>query len=74
MDLNFEPGNPQTHPLVQDYYSHQPFNEANRHGEEMHQVEITINGKGPYLAFVTKLVAQRGEPNDIKISLELEKW
>ena len=74
MDLGFEQGNPQTHPLVQDYYVHQPFKESNRHDEPMIQVEITINGKGPYLAYVTKLVAQRGEVGDIHIDTTLENW
>ena len=74
MDLNFAQGNPQTHPLVQDYYVHQPFNEANRHGEPMVQVEITINGKGPFLAYVTNLIAQRSEAKDIKFSVATDKW
>lgn len=74
MDLDFAQGNPQTHPLVQDYYVHQPFKESNRHDETMTQVEIMINGKGPYLAYVTNLVARRSEPNDIFFKVDAPVW
>lgn len=62
------------HPLVQDYYSHQPFDPAKAKEINFTAVEVMINGKGPYLAYITDQFAKRNEPTDHLFLLSAPEW
>jgi len=56
--------------VVQSYYNHQPFRVEDLQGSdtEMTQVEVSIDGKPPRLAFLTQHFAQRNQPGDIRLT------
>jgi hypothetical protein len=56
------------HPLVQDYYVGQPFKPENVKDVEMKQVEISIDGARPVLAFVTNQYAQKGTDDAVSLT------